>query len=47
MHNNFMNNNIKIKANEITGVILAGGRAKRMGGQDKGLIKINGQTMTE
>ena len=42
-----MNNNIKIKANEITGVILAGGRAKRMGGQDKGLIKVNGQTMTE
>lgn len=29
----------------ITGIILAGGRAKRMNGQDKGLITLNGQTM--
>lgn len=27
---------------EVTGVVLAGGRATRMGGQDKGLIKLNG-----
>lgn len=31
----------------ITGVILAGGRASRMGGQDKGLIEINGRPMIE
>ena len=31
--------------NPITGVILAGGRATRMGGQDKGLIKIRGKPM--
>ena len=29
----------------VTGVILAGGRAKRMGGQDKGLILLAGQPM--
>lgn len=29
----------------VTGVILAGGKASRMGGQDKGLIEINGHTM--
>jgi molybdopterin-guanine dinucleotide biosynthesis protein A len=27
---------------EVTGVVLAGGRATRMGGQDKGLVKLNG-----
>ncbi|EIJ42786.1 molybdopterin-guanine dinucleotide biosynthesis protein A, proteobacterial [Beggiatoa alba B18LD] len=32
---------------QITGVILAGGRAVRMGGQDKGLIEINGRKMIE
>ncbi len=30
---------------EITGVILAGGRAQRMGGRDKGLIELAGRTM--
>lgn len=29
----------------ITGVILAGGQAKRMGGQDKGLIKLFGKPL--
>ncbi len=33
--------------NEITGLILAGGRASRMGGQDKGLIEVNGKPMIE
>ncbi|MCG8324823.1 MAG: molybdenum cofactor guanylyltransferase [Thiotrichales bacterium] len=33
--------------NEITAVILAGGRARRMGGEDKGLIKLNGRPMLE
>jgi molybdenum cofactor guanylyltransferase len=32
---------------EITGVILAGGRARRMGGIDKGLIALNGRPMVE
>jgi molybdenum cofactor guanylyltransferase len=31
----------------ITGVILAGGRARRMGGVDKGLIVLNGKPMVE
>ena len=31
----------------LTGVILAGGRATRMGGQDKGLMSLNGQCMVE
>jgi len=29
----------------VTGVVLAGGRARRMGGQDKGLIEVAGQAM--
>jgi molybdenum cofactor guanylyltransferase len=32
---------------EITAVILAGGLARRMGGQDKGLITLNGRPMIE
>ena len=32
---------------EVTGLILAGGRASRMGGQDKGLIEVNGKPMIE
>jgi molybdopterin-guanine dinucleotide biosynthesis protein A len=31
----------------VTGLILAGGRASRMQGQDKGLIPLNGQTLIE
>ncbi|MCK5665362.1 MAG: molybdenum cofactor guanylyltransferase [Thiotrichaceae bacterium] len=31
----------------ITGVILAGGRATRMGGQDKGLLPLNDKSMVE
>ena len=31
----------------VTGMILAGGKARRMGGVDKGLISINGQTMIQ
>ena len=30
---------------QVTGVILAGGRATRMGGVDKGLVPINGRPM--
>lgn len=32
---------------EVTGVVLAGGRATRMGGQDKGLIALNGLPLFE
>jgi molybdopterin-guanine dinucleotide biosynthesis protein A len=32
---------------EITAVILAGGRARRMGGQDKGLIEVSGRPMID
>jgi molybdenum cofactor guanylyltransferase len=31
----------------VTGVVLAGGRAQRMGGQDKGLLSLAGVTMVE
>lgn len=31
----------------ITGVVLAGGQARRMGGEDKGLIKVSGRAMIE
>ncbi len=30
---------------DITGVVLAGGRARRMGGEDKGLIRVGGEAM--
>ncbi len=32
---------------DITGVILAGGRSQRMGGEDKGLIRIDGRPMID
>jgi len=32
---------------DITGLILAGGRARRMGGQDKGLIELAGNSLIE
>jgi molybdenum cofactor guanylyltransferase len=47
MHNKIMNEENENNLNDITGVILAGGRAKRMGGQDKGLLNVNGQAMIE
>ena len=31
----------------VTGVVLAGGKARRMGGVDKGLIEINDQPMIQ
>jgi len=37
----------KIKKNEITGVILAGGKARRMGGTDKGLVIFRGKPLIE
>ena len=35
----------RIRLTEITAVVLAGGRATRMGGTDKGLVEINGMPM--
>ncbi len=32
---------------DVTGVILAGGQARRMGGEDKGLIRLNNKPMIE
>jgi molybdenum cofactor guanylyltransferase len=32
---------------DITGVVLAGGRGSRMGGEDKGLVTLHGRTMVE
>ena len=32
---------------DITGVVLAGGRARRMGGEDKGLVRLAGRAMVE
>ena len=36
-----------IPGDQITAVILAGGQARRMGGQDKGLVELNGRPMIE
>lgn len=38
---------MNIEKGDITGVILAGGQARRMGGQDKGLILLNEKPMIE
>ena len=34
-----------IRDTEVTAVILAGGRARRMGGQDKGLLQFEGKPL--
>ncbi len=39
--------NTQIPIDNITGVILAGGRATRMGGRDKGLIPFHGKCLIE
>ena len=36
-----------IPVDDITGVILAGGKARRMGGADKGLITLNGRALVD
>ena len=38
---------MNLKYPNITGVILAGGQARRMGGQDKGLIELSGTPLIE
>ncbi|MCK4864463.1 MAG: molybdenum cofactor guanylyltransferase [Gammaproteobacteria bacterium] len=42
-----MTNKQELNISDITGVILAGGQAKRMAGQDKGLLNVNGRAMIE
>src|SRR5262245_535181 len=34
-----------VRASEVTGVILAGGQSRRMGGGDKGLLELAGRPM--
>ena len=36
-----------IPVHDITGVILAGGKARRMGGADKGLITLNDRALVD
>ena len=36
---------MSIRIRDITAVVLAGGQGRRMGGQDKGLIEINGKAL--
>jgi molybdenum cofactor guanylyltransferase len=36
-----------IYSENVTGMILAGGKARRMGGLDKGLVELNGQAMIQ
>jgi molybdenum cofactor guanylyltransferase len=40
-------NETGIAQNDITGLVLAGGRGSRMGGVDKGLVTLNGRLMVE
>jgi len=35
-----------IPAHDITGLVLAGGQGRRMGGRDKGLMEVHGQPLT-
>lgn len=39
--------NTKAAKTNITGVILAGGQGRRMGGEDKGLMELNGRPLVE
>lgn len=41
----FQVNIMHTRGAKITGVVLAGGRARRMGGEDKGLLKFRGQPL--
>ena len=36
---------MSISKKDITAVILAGGRGRRLGGQDKGLIEVDGKVL--
>ncbi|WP_455222150.1 molybdenum cofactor guanylyltransferase MobA [Kaarinaea lacus] len=45
--NESMNNSEAVPKQKITAIILAGGRAQRMGGEDKGLLPLQGKPMIE
>ncbi|MEZ5536239.1 MAG: bifunctional molybdopterin-guanine dinucleotide biosynthesis adaptor protein MobB/molybdopterin molybdotransferase MoeA [Thiolinea sp.] len=47
MSNNDNNLSGPLHTDNITGVILAGGQGRRMGGQDKGLMILNGRPLVE
>ncbi len=36
-----------VHASQVTGVVLAGGKGRRMGGQDKGLVRLDGCPLIE
>ena len=36
---------MKLHSEKVTGLVLAGGRARRMAGRDKGLIELAGRPM--
>ena len=36
---------MKLRSDKVTGLVLAGGRARRMAGRDKGLIELAGRPM--
>lgn len=38
-------NKVSLASEDLTGLILAGGQGSRMGGQDKGLVEVNGVAM--
>ncbi|MEA3411184.1 MAG: molybdenum cofactor guanylyltransferase MobA [Pseudomonadota bacterium] len=38
---------IRIPTDNITAVVLAGGRGRRLGGRDKGLVELGGKTLVE
>lgn len=38
---------VAVPRDDVTGLVLAGGRAQRMGGEDKGLIPLGGRPMIE
>ena len=38
---------MKIESGDVTALVLAGGQARRMGGQDKGLVELQGKPMIQ
>ena len=38
---------MKLRSDKVTGLVLAGGRARRMAGRDKGLIELAGRPMVQ
>ena len=38
---------MNVRTEDITGIVLAGGMGRRMGGVDKGLVELRGRPMVE